>query len=92
MRLVLADYGRMFATRERAREILSPLVWDQSPCELDFDGVTLSPSFAAELIVGLARSCALVLIEGASEHSAYLVQSLVEKFGMTDKFRIVQVA
>ena len=92
MKLVLASYGRMFATRERAREILATVVWDQSSCELDLERVTLSPSFAAELIVGLASHCEIVSVERGTEHSAHLIQSLAEKFGMTDKFRIAQLA
>lgn len=50
----LSDYYRSFATRSRAREILDGQP-AQGPFLVDVSGVFISPSFMAELLLGLVK-------------------------------------
>lgn len=91
MDIALSLYGRTFATRERAREVLNiadPLPWAaDAPC-LDLSGVMASPSFMAELLNQLAVRHLSIVVIGGSDYLQDLTNSLVERLGLSGRVRI----
>lgn len=93
MTLVLADHGRMFATRGQAREL--PSGEDTAnTITVDATDVYMSPSFIAELLVTLVEKCQYdhVVVRGARERPAQVTEHLAEKFGFADRVEVEQPA
>ena len=91
MTIVLADHGRMFATRGQAREL--PRDDDAArTITVDATDVYMSPSFIAELLVTLVEEHKYerVLVQGARERPAKVAQHLAEKFGYGDRVEVEQ--
>ena len=90
MDLVLSSYGSMFATRERARALVrSAVPKKKAPLiEIDASGVSMSPSFAAELLTTLADRHQRLVLFGTSPRVAELIQSLATKLGLADRVEV----
>lgn len=91
MNITLSLHGQTFATRERARQLLtvvdpSPSV-DEEPC-IDLSGVLASPSFMAELLNQLAVGHLSIAFTGGSDYLQDLTSSLVERLGLSGRVRI----
>ncbi len=95
MSIVLSHHGRNFATRSRARDLVSTVrLADQGAITIDASDVYMSPSFIAELLVLLfeQESYERVLVRGAREHPAKVAQHLATKFGYGDRVEVEQPA
>lgn len=89
MKLALSDFGTSLATREKAREVADSLRGATADVEvqIDFDGVTASPSFIAELLSRLSSHFLSMSVEGGSERVRSITRVLVEKLGLTGRVR-----
>lgn len=96
MKIVLSRHGRTFASRTRARELLGAQTGGaaRASVTIDASGVYMSPSFIAELLVGLVkeRGCKRIVIQGAREHPARVARHLADKFGYGDRVEVEQPA
>lgn len=94
MTIVLSRHGRTFASRPRAREVLSEDLTssDVASVTIDASDVYMSPSFIAEVLVMLVKEKGFkrVVVRGAREHPAQVAQSLAEKFGYADRVEVEQ--
>lgn len=87
--MTLSDYGRVFATRDKAREVLAESAWQSSRrAELDLSGVSVSPSFMAEALRLLTSRYTFVAVRGADAHTLDLVRSLAEKLGVSGQVKV----
>lgn len=94
MELDLTRFGNVFATRERARELVSTMA-PATPNEdlrLNLDDVFASPSFMAELLVLLTGQFVSIDVFVSSDHLLSLVGSLVEKLGLSGRVRPIGLA
>lgn len=95
MHLKLGDEGMAFATRPRARAIVSSLSPRSSVDALavDFTDVqAASPSFLDELFGWLAQQYASVTISGASADLQPLVDRVIARRGLESRFRVTAEA
>jgi hypothetical protein len=92
MEIKLADYGRVFATRERARKIVDDAMAADANGEsicIDLSGVSsASPSFMAELLTRAMVVSMSASIIGASEHLRWLSSSLIQQLGLVGRVRL----
>lgn len=90
MVIQLARQGKVFASRERAREVISAELRDECPCvvEVDFGGAYANPSFVGELLHVLANRTDRIVVTGMNEHTHRLVTSLAEKLSLADKVTV----
>ena len=85
MELRLKDSGRTFATRWRARQILEELPEDDAPeISVSLDEIVASPSFLAELYVGLLERYERVILAGLPDQQALAVRVAVS-MGLGDR-------
>jgi len=91
MELRLRDHSTTFATRERARELIAELGHSQEAIELNVEAVMVSPSFAAELLTGLAGTRPSVTVVGADEYAHTTLARLVEQLQLPN-VRLAQLA
>lgn len=88
----MTDFGRSFATRERAVEIAG-----QTPSGkelfVDFDGVVvLSPSFADEFVGELAERVEIIQFDNLSEELGSLMERTILRRGLGDRMRVTALA
>jgi hypothetical protein len=92
--IVLSTYGRTFASRPHAREVLNAELGpeDTPTITIDASDVYMSPSFIAELLVVLVkeRECKRVVLRGAREHPARVAANLTSKLGYADRVEVEQ--
>ena len=83
----LAAHGVTFATRQRAAVLVADMpVADE--ITLDFDGVkAASPSFVDGLIGALSEQAVRVEITGLAPELESLVMRIVERRGLSSRFR-----
>ena len=88
----LSAYGVTFATRQRAASLVANMPAGDE-IELDFSGVkTASPSFIDGLVGGLSERAARVEITGLAPELEGLVVSVVERRGLSSRFRFLAAA
>ena len=89
MTIVLADHGRMFATRGQAHELPKDDGATRT-ITVDATDVYMSPSFIAELLVTLVEEHDYehVLVRGARQRPAEVAKHLAEKFGFADRVEV----
>lgn len=88
----LSAYGVTFATRQRAAALVAR-VPSAREFVLDFHGVkTASPSFVDGLIGGLSEKAARVEITGLAPELESLVVRIVERRGLSSRFRFLAAA
>lgn len=92
MEIRLSKFDRSFATRERAREILGSLGAISGPVLVDLHGVMTSPSFLAELLVGLAERTGRITIVGADEYRARTITNLTRQLRLTGVVKLAELA
>jgi len=92
MEIRLSKYDRSFATRERAQEILASLGTVSGPVLVDIHGVMTSPSFLAELFVGLANKTQSITVAGADEYRARTITNLARQLGLTGSVKLAELA
>ena len=92
MQIRLADGGRAFATRERARAIVEPLAVGHppQPLLLDLDGVqAASPSFVDELMGQLAARYETVDVTGAIPGISELIERVTARRKLQSRIRLI---
>ena len=88
----LAAYGVTFATRQRAAALVAEMPAN-GEIALDFGGVKVaSPSFVDGLIGGLSERAVRVEITGLAPELEQLVVSIVERRGLSSRFRFLAAA
>ena len=88
----LSAYGVTFATRQRAASLVAAMPAADA-IELDFSGVkTASGSFIDGLIGELSTLAARVEITGVAPELEELVVSVVERRGLSSRFRFLAAA
>lgn len=88
----LATYGVTFATRQRAAALVAEMSAN-GDLTLDFRGVKVaSPSFVDGLIGGLSERDGRVEITGLAPEIESLVMSVVERRGLSSRFRFPAAA
>ena len=88
----LSAYGVTFATRQRAASLVANMPADDE-IELDFSGVkTVSGSFVDGLIGELSERAVRVEITGLAPELENLVMRIVERRGLSSRFRFPAVA
>lgn len=78
MTIVLSRYGRSFATRSRARELVNQVA-ESSGVRIivSCEGVFASPSFLAEFLSLLCERFGQVELRGADESLAHVIKRLI---------------
>lgn len=90
MRMI--DFGRSFATREKAKRIAKE-VPERGSLVIDFgDVVVLSPSFADEFIGRIAAASQDVTLEHLAPELEELMARTVERRGLSTQVRIAALA
>ena len=88
----LSAYGVTFATRQRAAALVAEMP-TSGELTLDFGGVKVaSPSFVDGLIGGLSQRAGRVEISGLAPELENLVMSIVERRGLSSRFRFLAAA
>ena len=78
MTIVLSRYGRSFATRSRARELVSQVAEPSGArAVVSCEGVFASPSFLAEFLSLLCERFGQVEFRGADESLAHVIRRLI---------------
>jgi hypothetical protein len=92
MTIRLRAHGKSFATRQRARDIAALVNEDDHEFRFDVSDVVASPSFVAELLGLLCSPEHTVVVDGASEYMATLVERVSNQLKLEAYVRISQGA
>ncbi len=88
----LSTHGVTFATRQRAAALVAQMPTG-GELTLDFGGVKVaSPSFVDGLIGGLSERAGRVEITGLAPEIESLVMNVVERRGLSSRFRFLAAA